>query len=117
MSEFINNRDFKQQKLKEIILKLHDGVSAEDVQEEFNTLSIDVTASEIAEMEQSLVDEGMPVENIQKLCDVHASVFKGSIEVIHKEDGLIIPDFDEGHPYTHSKKKIESLKYCLKMKF
>lgn len=98
MSEFINNREFKQKKLKEIILKLHDGVSVEEVQEEFRALSVGVSAAEIAEMEQALVNEGMPVENIQKLCDVHASVFKGSIEDIHAEEGLVIPGFDEGHP-------------------
>jgi len=28
--------------------------------------------------------EGMPVEEIQRLCDVHAAVFKGSIEEIHR---------------------------------
>ena len=37
-----------------------------------------VSTAEISEMEQALIAEGMPVEEIQRLCDVHASLFKGS---------------------------------------
>lgn len=39
MSEYINNREFRQQKLKEMILKLHDGESVEKVKEEFKRYS------------------------------------------------------------------------------
>ena len=39
--------------------------------------------------------EGLPVEEIQRLCDVHASVFKGSIEEIHQSDD---PSRIKGHP-------------------
>ena len=70
MSEWINNKEYRQKKLKEIILKLHDGAAVEDVKAEFEKLTINVSASEITEMEQALVDEGMPVEEIQRLCDV-----------------------------------------------
>jgi len=35
-------------------------------------------------MEQALMMDGMPVEEIQRLYDVHAAVFKGSIEEIRK---------------------------------
>lgn len=105
MSEFINNREYRQSQLKELIKRLHDGASVEEVRDDFDKLSQGVTAIEITEMEQALVDEGMPVEDIQRLCDVHASVFKGSIEEIHQEDGYVIPDFDEGHPIHTFKKE------------
>ena len=85
MSELIQNKQFRQNKLKELIRRLHDGATVEEVQEEFDKLITGVTATEIAEMEQALVNEGMPVADIQRLCDVHAAVFKGSIEGIHKE--------------------------------
>lgn len=39
--------------------------------------------------------EGMPVEEIQRLCDVHAAVFKGSIEEIHRPQK---PEEVPGHP-------------------
>ena len=96
MSELINNRAYRQQKLKELIMKLHDGGAFEDVKKEFEALTIGVSASEITEMEQALVDEGMPVANIQKLCDVHAAVFKGSIEDIHAAE--IKKEEELGHP-------------------
>ncbi len=98
MSEWINNKEYRQKKLKEIILKLHDGAAVEDVKAEFEKLTINVSASEITEMEQALVDEGMPVEEIQRLCDVHASVFKGSIEEIHASEAQTMPDDEVGHP-------------------
>ena len=46
-------------------------------------------------MEQNLIMEGMPVEEVQRLCDVHASVFKGSIEEIHTPQELLNT---HGHP-------------------
>lgn len=112
MSEFINNREKRQEKLKAIIRKLHDGATVDEVKAEFDALTIGVSPTEIAEMEQALVNEGMPVAEIQRLCDVHAAVFKGSIEDIHREDGLGIESFDEGHPvhtFKTENRMIESL--------
>ncbi|MEX1377085.1 MAG: DUF438 domain-containing protein [Eubacteriales bacterium] len=98
MSELINNREHRQEKLKQLIKKLHDGASVEQVQEEFNKLTTGVTATEITEMEQALVNEGMPVADIQRLCDVHAAVFKGAIEDIHNDDAYKNDEFEAGHP-------------------
>jgi len=112
MSELINNRKHRQEKLKELIKKLHDGADVEEVQEEFHKLTIGVTATEITEMEQALVNEGMPVSDIQRLCDVHAAVFKGSIEDIHNDDAYVSLDFEEGHPvhtFKLENRAIESL--------
>ena len=109
MSEFINNREHRQKELKRLIQKLHDGATVDEVRAEFSIITQGVTAIEITEMEQSLVNEGMPVEEIQRLCDVHASVFEGSIEEIHKEEGYVIPDFDEGHPVHTFKKENRAL--------
>jgi hypothetical protein len=113
MSEFINNKEFRQQQLKTIIKKLHNGATVEAVKAEFEELTLGVTAIEITEMEQALVNEGMPVEEIQKLCDVHASVFKGSIEDIHKEDGFDPEGFDEGHPVHTFKKENRKIEWLM----
>ena len=104
MSEFINNREYRQETLKELIKRLHQGATVEEVKADFEKLTTGISAIEITEMEQALVNEGMPVEEIQRLCDVHASVFKGSIQEIHAEDGFLVSDFDEGHP-IHTLKK------------
>lgn len=95
MSELINNREQRQRILKELITDLHMGKSVEDVKSRFEKLIQGISPSEISEMEQALISEGMPVEEIQGLCDVHAAVFKGSIEEIHSpQKGEDAP----GHP-------------------
>ncbi|NLK85965.1 MAG: DUF438 domain-containing protein [Clostridiaceae bacterium] len=84
MSEFINNREYRQKILKELIMELHNGKTVDEVKPRFQELIKDISTHEITQMEQSLIMEGMPPEEIQRLCDVHAEVFKGSIEDIHK---------------------------------
>lgn len=95
MSELINNREHRQKVLKELIMELHNGKSVEEVKSRFEKLIEGISASEISEMEQSLIREGMPVEEIQNLCDVHAAVFKGSIEQIHSPQKA---ENTPGHP-------------------
>lgn len=95
MSESINNREYRKKVIKDIIKQLHEGKTVEEVRMQFEKAFKGVSASEITEAEQTLINEGMPVAEVQKLCDVHASVFKGSIEDIHKDlDISLIP----GHP-------------------
>ena len=105
MSELINNREYRQKKLKELIMRLHDGESVESVKEDFARLTVNVSATEITEMEQALVNEGMPVSEIQRLCDVHAEVFKGSIEDIHAVNGKEKDSTEDGHPIETLKKE------------
>ena len=92
MSELINNRDERQEKLKEVIRELHEGKTVAEVKEKFASVIDGVSPREIAEMEVQLVKEGLPIEEIQYLCDVHAEVFKGTLEEIHH------PDQVPGHP-------------------
>lgn len=80
MSEYINNRELRKNTLKDIISKLHEGKSIDEVKEQFDTVFKGGSPGEISAAETALVAEGVPVEEIQKLCDVHAAVFKGSIE-------------------------------------
>ena len=95
MSEFINNESIRREKLKALIKELHAGATVEDVKDRFKKEFGGVTTTEISQMEQELVSEGLPIEEVQKLCDVHASVFDGSIEDIHpKTDNAQI----SGHP-------------------
>lgn len=95
MSEMINNREYRQKVLKEIIHELHAGKTVDEVKPRFEKLTEGVSTAEIAEMEQALIMEGMPVQEIQRLCDVHASLFKGSIEDIHKPQKA---ENEHGHP-------------------
>ncbi|AIO18530.1 hypothetical protein KQ51_00650 [Candidatus Izimaplasma bacterium HR1] len=92
MSELINNR---QEQLKAIIKEIHKGMPLDEAKALFKKHFESVTTEEITSMEQSLIEEGMPLEEVQSLCDVHAAVFDGSISDIHttKDQTQI-----EGHP-------------------
>lgn len=95
MSELINNREMRQKTIQEIIRKLHEGKTVDEVKGQFEKAFQGVSASEISAAESALIADGLPVEEVQKLCDVHAAVFKGSIEEIHQQKDLsLIP----GHP-------------------
>ncbi len=86
------DRAERQEALKAIIRRLHDGASVEDVKADFDALVAEVDPAEIAAMEQALIAEGMPVEEVQRLCDVHVSVFKDALE--SEEE----PPVPAGHP-------------------
>ncbi|MDD3027230.1 MAG: DUF438 domain-containing protein [Erysipelotrichaceae bacterium] len=95
MSEFINNSEMRKQALKDILRQIHEGKSFEEVKSGFAAAFHGVGANEISKAEAALIEEGLPVAEIQNLCDVHAAVFKGSIEQIHAPVDLSsIP----GHP-------------------
>jgi hypothetical protein len=70
----------RQEVLKGLIRELHDGASVAEVKARFEELVHDIDAAEIAMMEQALIAEGMPVEEVQRLCDVHMTVFKDTLE-------------------------------------
>lgn len=109
MSEYINNREYRQKVLKELILELHNGKSVEEVKERFADLIKGISATEISAMENALIKEGMPVAEVQRLCDVHAAVFKGSIEEIHS---VINQEEIPGHPihtFKMENRKLERL--------
>lgn len=85
-------REERLEVLKDIIQDLHQGSNLEDLRKRFNELINDVSPSEISEMEQQLIKEGMPIEEVMRLCDVHVQVFKGSLE------GQALPQSIPGHP-------------------
>lgn len=104
MSELINNREngisvqrsVRINMLKNIIKELHHGKSVEEVKSKFNDAVGEITVEEISELEQVLMqEEGIPVTEVQRLCSVHAAVFKGSIQEIHRAHA---PEEQPGHP-------------------
>ncbi len=80
MSELIRNDEYKREELKKIIGRLHAGESVGRVKKDFDVLVKNVSAEEIAAMEQALMSEGLPPEEIQRLCEVHVEVFENSLE-------------------------------------
>ncbi|MDA3940539.1 MAG: DUF438 domain-containing protein [Spirochaetia bacterium] len=92
MSEMIRNNEEKQKILKEIVTNLSEGSNIKSVQKQFKDIIKNVSPEEIASMEQSLIDGGVPVEHVQSLCDVHVKVFEDTLE--KQKVGKVLP----GHP-------------------
>src|SRR5690554_2206125 len=86
MSELINNQSKREQKLKDLIKRLHNNEGdREEIEAEFKREFGTITGAELAEMEYNLVQEGVSIQEIQSLCDVHASIFKGSLQQLHSD--------------------------------
>ena len=97
----------KIERLKGIIKDLHGGSTVEEVKHRFAGLIRGVSSTEIARMEQELIDEGMPSDEIKRLCDVHVEVFKDSLDT--QEDILAPP----GHPVNTFMKENRALEGLL----
>ncbi|MBN2408505.1 MAG: DUF438 domain-containing protein [Candidatus Aminicenantes bacterium] len=85
-------KDARLEVLKDIIRELHQGGDLEEQKKRFAELIKDARPTEIAEMEQRLIEEGLPEEEVKRLCDVHVQVFKESLE------DRILPTAIPGHP-------------------
>jgi DUF438 domain-containing protein len=66
--------------LHAIVKDLHAGKSVDEVKPRFEELIADVEATEIAAMEQKLIEGGVPEDEIKRLCDVHVQVFADALE-------------------------------------
>src|SRR3972149_11969366 len=66
--------------MKDIIRQLHRGLSANEAKERFEKEVGNVTSSEIAEIEQSLINDGLSPDEIKKFCNVHALIFQSALE-------------------------------------
>lgn len=89
--------------LKGYLKRLGQGEALETVRADFAREFGEVEAAEIMQAEQELLEEGTPLTEVQKLCDVHAALFHG----VTKEDRKVNADVLEmviGHPlYTLTK--------------
>lgn len=80
MSEFINNNSKRKEALKEALKQIHAGKPSQEVKAVFAEILQNASAAEIAEVEQALIADGLPVEDIQYLCDVHVAMFRESLD-------------------------------------
>ncbi|MFZ5944804.1 MAG: DUF438 domain-containing protein [Bacillota bacterium] len=106
MSELINNREFRKEKIKEIILELHQGKTVEQVKNKFDEIVKDIAPYELAAIEQELINEGLPIEEVRRLCDVHLEVFKSAL---NKTPNLDVPPGHPVHTFKLENRAIERL--------
>jgi len=104
MSELIDNRAHRVRTLKEIIKTLHSGVPADQVKDRMKTLVSETDYAEIVSMEQELMAEGMPVEEVQCMCDLHSQVTRETLVQ------LPLKPLAAGHPADTFRRENEALR-------
>ena len=107
MSELIDNRAHRVRTLKEIITHLHSGQPADEVKERLREIVKETDYSEIVAMEQQLLADGMPVEEIQCMCDLHSQVTR---DVLVQIPTKAVPP---GHPLDTFRRENEALRGVL----
>lgn len=76
---------------RDIMIKLHSGGDIKDAEQQFALLVKSAAPGEIAAMEQHLIQEGMPVSEIKRMCDAHLQVVNPSLKKVEF-------DVAPGHP-------------------
>ncbi len=104
MSELIDNSKFRKKRLKELILKLHDGESADIVRKELIDTLKSIPYGEVVEVEQELISEGLPETEVLRLCDIHGEVLEGHVDLSGAKEVPL------GHPVDVFKRENEQLK-------
>jgi len=109
----VSSKDFDKQKkvMKEIILELHKGLSLDEAKRKLEREVGSISSLEIAQVEQSLIDEGMSTDEIKKFCNVHALLFESSLQTeLGKGD-------NPGHPvqlFKAENREIEKITAAIK---
>ncbi|MFV0558798.1 MAG: DUF438 domain-containing protein, partial [Enterococcus sp.] len=76
----------RQARIVEILSLLHQGGAFEEAKALFEEEFDGVDVTEITAAEKALIQGGLNPAEIQKLCNLHAAVFKGSINEIHRSN-------------------------------
>lgn len=94
MPEIEHNSVYRQKKIVEILKMLHEGGSFDEAKRIFDSTFSSVDVSEITAAERELIGSGLNPMEIQRLCNVHAAVFKGAINPGSGDSVEEVP----GHP-------------------
>ena len=78
--------------LKHMILQLHEGVAPEEINKRLVELLKKIPYGDVVEVEQELINEGLPETEVLRLCDVHTQALEGQIDLSEMK---IVPP---GHP-------------------
>jgi DUF438 domain-containing protein len=93
VSELIDNASqARKDLLKHLILQLHVGAAPAQVQKQLVRLLGQVPYGLVVEVEQELIEDGMPVEEVTRLCHLHGAALQGAIDV------STAPTAPPGHP-------------------
>jgi len=105
MSEVIDNKANRIRVLKDIIKHLHAGNPPEQVQRQMREIVRQTDYFEIMAMEQELMAEGMPVEEVRAMCDLHSQVTRDVLVQIPTSKAIA-----PGHPVDTFRRENEALR-------
>ena len=105
MSELLEHSDKRKELLKHMILQLHKGEAPEAVKTQLTRILGEVPYDDVVAVEQELIEEGLPIDDILKLCDIHTAALKGKIS---HEGAKTAP---KGHPVHTFKEENRALKW------
>lgn len=97
------------EKLKSYLKRLGEGESLEAVRKDFAEEFQGVEASEIMKAEEAILAEGTPITEVQKLCDVHSSLFHGTTDYSNKHEKSAALNQVKGHPLQTFTQENEAL--------
>lgn len=93
MSELIDNgAESRKDLLKHLILQLHIGAAPAQVQRQLLRMLGQVPYGMVVEVEQELIEDGMPPEEVTRLCHLHGAALQGAIDL------SAAPAAPPGHP-------------------
>jgi len=111
--------DERQKLLQSYVARLSNGESLESVRSEFVKNFKDVDAGEIALAEQTLIQNGAKISDVQRLCDVHSALFHGATreeQIANAESAVMaslnersVKALEEGHPVSVFMKENEEI--------
>jgi uncharacterized protein len=103
MSEITDNSGQRKELLKHMILQLHEGIAPEAVKQRLLELLQKIPYGDVVEVEQELINEGLPETEVLRLCDLHSMVLEESIDLSGAKE---VPP---GHPVDTFKKENREL--------
>jgi DUF438 domain-containing protein len=108
MSELLDTATKRKELLKHMILQLHEGKAPDAVKKQLTRLLGTVPYNDVVEVEQELISEGLPQEEVLKLCDLHSAVLDGVLD--HSEAKTAPP----GHPVHTFQQENRALQHEIK---
>ena len=116
---FQDNVEERNTKLKKMIMRLNQGEDLETVRADFVREFESVSVHDIVRAEQGLIDDGIPMQEVQRLCDLHSALFHGKTEAeIWAEEekqveGNANKKAPEGHPVDVLRRENSALEKIL----
>ena len=87
----VDANEENKKKIKVLIKQLHSGADIDKIKEKGKDILKDVSSTDLAIIEQEIIQEGVTRKEMRKLCDVHLEIMKENLEKVDLK-------LEPGHP-------------------